>query len=96
MGLYWMINDPNPSLFEYESLQDLPLAALLRPSKLDEVIGQSHLLSPGKPIEQIVTSGKAISIVLWGPPGTGKTTLAEIIAAASDCPMIRISAVTGA
>lgn len=94
MGLYWMINDPNSSLFEDESLQDLPLAALLRPSKLDEVIGQSHLLSPGKPIEQIVTSGKAISIVLWGPPGTGKTTLAEIIAAASDCPMIRISAVT--
>ncbi|MEK7231303.1 MAG: replication-associated recombination protein A [Pseudomonadota bacterium] len=70
-----------------------PLADLLRPKALDEVVGQSHLLGPGKPLRLAFESGKPHSMILWGPPGTGKTTLARLMAQAFDAEFIAISAV---
>ena len=67
------------SLFNIEKPYQ-PLAARLRPLQLDEFIGQEHLLSPGKPLYEALQSGQAHSMILWGPPGTGKTTLARILA----------------
>jgi len=70
-----------------------PLADLLRPKTLDEVVGQSHLLGPGKPLRLAFESGKPHSMILWGPPGVGKTTLARLMAQAFDAEFIAISAV---
>ncbi len=70
-----------------------PLAEALRPSTLDQVIGQSHLLGPGKPLRLAFESGKPHSMILWGPPGVGKTTLARLTAHAFDCEFIALSAV---
>ena len=70
-----------------------PLAEALRPSILDEVVGQSHLLGPGKPLRVAFESGRPHSMILWGPPGVGKTTLARLTAQAFDCAFIAISAV---
>ena len=70
-----------------------PLAQLMRPRTLDEVIGQSHLLGPGKPLRAAFESGQPHSMVLWGPPGVGKTTLARLMADLFDCEFIAISAV---
>lgn len=70
-----------------------PLAELLRPATLDEVIGQSHLLADGKPLRLAFESGKPHSMILWGPPGVGKTTLARLTADAFDCEWIALSAV---
>ncbi|QWT46320.1 replication-associated recombination protein A [Azospira inquinata] len=70
-----------------------PLAELLRPATLDEVIGQTHLLGPGKPLRLAFESGTPHSMIFWGPPGVGKTTLARITASAFDCAFIALSAV---
>ncbi|HTD05690.1 replication-associated recombination protein A [Undibacterium sp.] len=70
-----------------------PLAEALRPKSLDEVIGQAHLLGPGKPLRLAFESGKPHSMILWGPPGVGKTTLARLTANAFDCEFIALSAV---
>jgi len=70
-----------------------PLAEALRPSTLDEVIGQRHLLGPGKPLRVAFESGRPHSMILWGPPGVGKTTLARLTANAFDCSFIALSAV---
>ena len=70
-----------------------PLAEALRPSTLDEVIGQRHLLGPGKPLRVAFESGRPHSMILWGPPGVGKTTLARLTANAFDCVFIALSAV---
>jgi len=70
-----------------------PLAEALRPQSIDEVIGQRHLLGPGKPLRLAFESGKPHSMILWGPPGTGKTTLARLMATAFDCEFIALSAV---
>lgn len=58
----------------------LPLATLLRPQSLDDVIGQTHLLGSGKPLRLAISEGRVHSMILWGPPGTGKTTLAQLMA----------------
>lgn len=70
-----------------------PLAERLRPKTLDEVVGQTHLLGEGKPLRVAFQSGKLPSMILWGPPGVGKTTLARLIANTADAEFIPISAV---
>ena len=70
-----------------------PLAEALRPKTLNEVIGQSHLLGEGKPLRLAFQSGKPHSMIFWGPPGVGKTTLARLTATAFDCAFIALSAV---
>jgi putative ATPase len=78
-------------LFSTEPRQ--PLAEALRPKTLDDVIGQRHLLGPGKPLRLAFESGQPHSMILWGPPGVGKTTLARLTAQAYDCEFIALSAV---
>ncbi len=70
-----------------------PLAERLRPKHIDEVIGQSHLLGEGKPLRLAFQSGKLHSMILWGPPGVGKTTLARLMASAFDAEFVPLSAV---
>ncbi len=70
-----------------------PLAERLRPQTLDEVIGQSHLVGPGKPLHLAFSSGVPHSMILWGPPGVGKTTLARLMADAFDAEFVALSAV---
>ena len=72
-----------------------PLAERLRPRSIDEVIGQRHLLGPGRPLRVAFESGRLHSMILWGPPGVGKTTLARLMADAFDAQFIAISAVLG-
>lgn len=71
-----------------------PLAARMRPVNLDQYIGQSHLLSESKPLRRAIEQGQLHSMILWGPPGTGKTTLAEIVAFYANAEIERLSAVT--
>jgi putative ATPase len=72
---------------------EAPLAERMRPRALDEVVGQQHLLGPGKPLRLAFEAGKPHSMILWGPPGVGKTTLARLMAQAFDAEFIAISAV---
>lgn len=71
-----------------------PLAARMRPTTLAQYIGQQHLLAPGKPLPRAIEAGHLHSMILWGPPGTGKTTLAELIARYGQADVERLSAVT--
>lgn len=71
-----------------------PLAARMRPNSLKHYVGQDHLLQPGKPLFEAINSQKLHSMIFWGPPGTGKTTLAEMVAAHNDALLVRLSAVT--
>ena len=80
------------SLFQKEVPQ--PLAARLRPQNLDEFVGQTHLLGPGKVLRRLIESDQVSSMIFWGPPGVGKTTLARIIASRTKSAFIDFSAVT--
>lgn len=81
-----------PSLFARETSQ--PLAARLRPQTLNEYVGQKHLLGPGKVLRKLIESDNISSMIFWGPPGVGKTTLARIIANVTKANFIDFSAVT--
>ena len=85
-------------LFTQAALQALrdqaPLAARLRPRTLDDIVGQSHLLGADGPLRRLIESDRLSSIILWGPPGTGKTTIAEVIATVTSREFVRLSAVT--
>ncbi len=72
-----------------------PLAERMRPETLDDVVGQKHLLESGQIIRQIIERKQPTSLILWGPPGSGKTTLARIIAAGTGAEFVELSAVTG-
>ena len=80
------------SLFERRIPQ--PLAARLRPQSLDEFVGQTHLLGEGKVLRRLIESDRISSMIFWGPPGVGKTTLARIIANRTKASFIDFSAVT--
>ncbi len=79
-------------MFE-ENRGTVPLAKRLRPRTIDDVIGQKHLLRPAKPLRVTLESGEAHSMILWGPPGVGKTTLARLMARAFNAEFISLSAV---
>src|SRR5579863_10191573 len=71
-----------------------PLAARMRPRTLDEIIGQEHLLAPDKVLRRSIEVDTISSMILWGPPGSGKTTLAEVIARQTHAHFVRLSAVS--
>jgi putative ATPase len=87
---------PSPSgeLFQPKTPLDQPLADRIRPARLEEVVGQDHLLGPGKLLSQMVVARRLHSMVLWGPPGAGKTTLAILLARQSGAVFRQMSAVT--
>ena len=98
--LFGDLPDGNPSTVDPGASGDLstpeaPLAERLRPRHIDEVIGQTHLLGPGKPLRAAFVSRRPHSMILWGPPGVGKTTLARLTAEAFDADFVPISAVLG-
>src|ERR1700755_1701675 len=72
---------------------DAPLAARMRPRSLDEVVGQQHLLAAGSPLRRLVEGDQPMSLLLWGPPGTGKTTIAAIVSGQTNRVFVEVSAV---
>ena len=87
-----------PDLFDAAAAERLqaraPLAARLRPRTLDEIVGQDHLVGPGRPLRELIASDRLSSVILWGPPGTGKTTLARVVALTTAKYFEELSAVT--
>ncbi|MGV2986916.1 replication-associated recombination protein A [Vibrio sp. E150_011] len=81
--------------FDFSGDEDFrPLAARMRPETVEQYIGQQHILGVGKPLRRALEAGQLHSMILWGPPGTGKTTLAEVAANYADAEVERVSAVT--
>jgi putative ATPase len=77
-----------------EPAPDAPLAVRMRPRALDELVGQDHLRAPGAPLRQLVTGNAPMSVILWGPPGSGKTTIAHLVAGATDRRFVALSALS--
>jgi putative ATPase len=85
--------DTSPIAAAASTLSEAPLAERMRPHTLEEFVGQQHLLAPGKPLQLAIAHDDPTSMIFWGPPGTGKTTLAKIIAALTHATFIEFSAV---
>lgn len=94
MWLKWGDMMKQESLFEQQSQQNSPLANRVRPQSIDEFVGQGHLLEHGKILREIIDSDQLSSMIFWGPPGVGKTTLAQIIANQTKAHFVNFSAVT--
>jgi putative ATPase len=88
-----LFGDPDSPVDNDSASGYQPLAARLRPRVLDDYAGQQHLLAEGKPLRQAIDSGQLHSMILWGPPGTGKTTLARIASESANAHFLQISAV---
>ena len=86
-------DDPPPATAPAEPAADAPLADRIRPRELDEVVGQEHLTGPDGAIGRMVAAGKLSSLILWGPPGTGKTSIARLLADAVGLRFVALSAV---
>ena len=78
----------------FEEISNEPLASRMRPKTLDEFVGQKHIIGEGKILRKMIDSDKLTSMIFWGPPGVGKTTLAKIIASKTKSEFITFSAVT--
>jgi putative ATPase len=79
---------------EQHLARQAPLAARMRPTRLDDVVGQAHLLGPGRPLRALIEEDRLSSVILWGPPGTGKTSVAQLIATTTAKAFVQLSAVT--
>src|SRR5450631_1369989 len=88
-----LFDNTPPSLPPEADLAGRPLADRMRPREIGEYLGQEHILGPGKALRMQMESGQLSSLILWGPPGSGKTTLAAIAARASHADFIQFSAV---
>ena len=86
--------DPVEAALQERLAQQAPLAARMRPRTLDEMVGQRHLIGDGAPLRALIETDRLSSIILWGPPGTGKTTLAWVVAAQTDREFVALSAVS--
>lgn len=82
-----------PSLFNQQDDMTIPLASRVRPTSLDDFVGQTHLVGKGKFLREMIDKDQLSSMIFWGPPGVGKTTLAEIIAKTTQSHFITFSAV---
>ncbi|MGE5618479.1 MAG: replication-associated recombination protein A [Sphingomonadaceae bacterium] len=91
-GLLFGSPDPEPT--REEDLEGAPLAARMRPRTLDEFVGQEHILGPGKLLRRAIETDRVTSLILWGPPGSGKTTLAQIVARSTHAHFVGLSAVS--
>jgi putative ATPase len=93
-GLFSLASAPSsPAGFDAPDA-DSPLPVRMRPASLDELVGQEHLLAPGAPLRQLVTGTSPMSVILWGPPGTGKTTIAHLVARATNRKFVALSALS--